>query len=445
MWASDKDIHCNEHCHQSINHQFRKSQIRNDLPTVCTLTSDHVEDYVDLINDPATVKQWGQLKLLLTEIQFFTHLINEPELQIVYAGSSPGNHLPTLIECMPSSWTWYLYDSRPNPYILGCNEMIQNVNDITFKRKGTLCLKKEDGWEALINPKFLRMVHDNEFENAIKHLYTLLISFDLFKKHILYLQYHVCHSIQKDVQKQIQDKEEKIKQCIDFHMPEIFIKRIKSDIKKLEHSMTLPLDLYQNVHVYCVNLSVPICEELKRQNTSKPLILVSDIRSNDSEENVEKDMNLQKDFVQALKPDLSLLKFKLPYSKTLNLDTVYLDGDLMYQAYTRPISHETRLVVKHCEILKIYNHEIYSKSMFYFQTKIRNSIFKSKNYLATPEIYPCLCKHRICIDRCFDCTLCFKIAMDFLSSKTKAKAIDDFAVLDFLEKIMQRLETNGSN
>lgn len=58
---------------------------------------------------------WGQRKLLLTEIQFLTwywdpHVIKNPI--VVYAGASPGLHIPYLVDLFPEI-TIHCYDPRP--------------------------------------------------------------------------------------------------------------------------------------------------------------------------------------------------------------------------------------------------------------------------------------------------------------------------------------------
>ena len=70
-------------------------------------------EYVDLKGEESSVVHWGQMKLLLGEIEFLTPYIHIPDITIVYVGSSPGHHLPALVNLMPSTWTWDLYDSRP--------------------------------------------------------------------------------------------------------------------------------------------------------------------------------------------------------------------------------------------------------------------------------------------------------------------------------------------
>lgn len=72
------------------------------------------------------------------------------------------------------------------------------------------------------------------------------------------------------------------------------------------------------------------------------LVFISDIRTGKSEECVQADMALQKGWVRALRPALTMLKFRLPWGAGA---TPYLDGDILLQAYAPLTSTECRLVV----------------------------------------------------------------------------------------------------
>ena len=57
----------------------------------------------------------GQLKLVMSEIQFFTRYWNPEEIPnpiAIYAGAAPGFHIPFLVQLFPSM-TFHLYDPRP--------------------------------------------------------------------------------------------------------------------------------------------------------------------------------------------------------------------------------------------------------------------------------------------------------------------------------------------
>jgi hypothetical protein len=63
-----------------------------------------------------TILHWGQLKLLICEIEFLTKCIQESkseskELNVVYAGAAPGIHIELYTTMFPE-WTFHLYDPR---------------------------------------------------------------------------------------------------------------------------------------------------------------------------------------------------------------------------------------------------------------------------------------------------------------------------------------------
>lgn len=94
----------------------------------------------------------------------------------------------------------------------------------------------------------------------------------------------------------------------------------------------------------------------------KQFYMVSDIRSlsydssknelNDrvsNEELVWSDMRLQKKWVEIMKPRYSMLKFRLPYAESFELEKgstrMYLDGTVYIQPFCKKASSETRLVI----------------------------------------------------------------------------------------------------
>lgn len=65
--------------------------------------------------DFGTVPHWGQRKLMLSEIQFFTNYWNpqtHPTPLCVYAGAATGTHIPFLSDLFPT-FTFHLYDPSP--------------------------------------------------------------------------------------------------------------------------------------------------------------------------------------------------------------------------------------------------------------------------------------------------------------------------------------------
>jgi len=68
----------------------------------------------DYLKEESNTIKWGQLKLLLTELQFFTYYWDPktiPTPIVLYIGSAEGTHILCLAKLFPS-FTWHLYDKR---------------------------------------------------------------------------------------------------------------------------------------------------------------------------------------------------------------------------------------------------------------------------------------------------------------------------------------------
>lgn len=128
----------------------------------------------------------------------------------------------------------------------------------------------------------------------------------------------------------------------------------------------------------------------KRENR---LLFVSDIRSVpragyqetdaadiEFEEEVRKNLDWQRRWVEELRPVRSLLKFRLPFVDRNITDekssTEYFDGIINFQAYAPPQSAETRLEVGNKPVLVRYDHSRYEQQMFYFNTLYRTQNFQ---------------------------------------------------------------------
>jgi len=75
---------------------------------------DGYQEYYSRKNGVKRSIGWGQLKLLLTEIQFLTLYwdpILVPKPKVVYVGAADGTHIPILAELFPTI-TFHLYDPR---------------------------------------------------------------------------------------------------------------------------------------------------------------------------------------------------------------------------------------------------------------------------------------------------------------------------------------------
>ena len=102
------------------------------------------------------------------------------------------------------------------------------------------------------------------------------------------------------------------------------------------------------------------------------ILFISDIRlgSEDRvefERGVSRDMSLQEEWMEILKPKLSLLKFRISYNMKHGEKYKYTKGDILYGIWPTPLSGETRLLVSQKDIgTKInYDFKDYEEMMFY--------------------------------------------------------------------------------
>ena len=342
-------------------------------------------EYVDLKNEPYTVTHWGQFKLLLGEIEFLTPYLHIPNLSIVYAGSSPGHHLKALVEMMPSTWVWHMFDERP------CEVYCSSRDPLLEKVCGTASVLYGNG-EVPVTP----------------------------------------------------DMEERM-EAIRAKIRDVESGRMYMDTRKLaalKSTKVIKRETRPNVHVYEYNINSELARDMFRrcvtrsQSEEDPqLLLISDIRTpfnRISEQSVLKDMDLQLKLVDDLLPWKATLKFKLPYSDGFSKQTVYIKGSLRYQPYAPRISHETRLVVGP-DLRKMVSYDIeeYARRMYHYQTRLRTSLYHMDGPVAEPERHPHLVGNSIAIDHCYDCTLARKIAEKFLGTSE--------GVLDLLEKLAREV------
>jgi hypothetical protein len=114
-----------------------------------------------------------------------------------------------------------------------------------------------------------------------------------------------------------------------------------------------------------------------------PLLFVSDIRSGQAtyeafEARVMQDMLAQKRWVILLKPELSLLKFRLPFTLKEGDKVPYLDGKLYYGIWPPHESAETRLLLKKSDISKPeiqWDYATYERVMFHHNAVVRRMCF----------------------------------------------------------------------
>merc|ERR1711971_771453 len=146
------------------------------------------------------------------------------------------------------------------------------------------------------------------------------------------------------------------------------------------------------------------------------LILISDIRTadwlrDDPEEHdglILRDMQRQRHWVEIMRPECALLKFRLPYSAG---QTEYLAGELRLPVWGPQTTTECRLVVRRSAFgpefpTQFYDHSVLSEQLFYFNTVARVSIHPRIMQVADDceELRMESALRSVGLDRCFDCS-----------------------------------------
>jgi hypothetical protein len=139
-----------------------------------------------------------------------------------------------------------------------------------------------------------------------------------------------------------------------------------------------------NVHGISIHQEIftdEVCLLLKDQYTDSVVLFISDIRTADtvtmSAEDVEKrvacDQQMQMKWYDILNPAMAMLKFRLPW----NCDTtLYLKGDIYFQAYAPLTSTETRLIVEQNAPLIEYDNKAYEEQLFHFNMYLRELYYR---------------------------------------------------------------------
>jgi hypothetical protein len=127
------------------------------------------------------------------------------------------------------------------------------------------------------------------------------------------------------------------------------------------------------------------------------IYFISDIRTadytkakdlEDNEKQIMGDMELQKKWVEIIKPCKSQLKFRLPYTlPNLPLEIEYFDGVVYKQPWVCQTSTETRLVLTSPQIIyKKYSCEKYQSQLFYHNIVVREKNKYINPFIDEPEL-----------------------------------------------------------
>lgn len=175
--------------------------------------------------------------------------------------------------------------------------------------------------------------------------------------------------------------------------------------------LSLPTDRCETYFKYFTN------DDARSYSEEENVIFISDIRTGLKDECVKTDMEYQKEWIQIMRPVVSMVKFRLPWDESV---TEYFDGDIQIQAYAPCTSTETRLIITDVDSVKLYNNSVYEQQMCYHNCVGRVSMYD----------------HRIRgvqgLDQCFDCALLIKSVYQYLDiplcdiSDPTLKAVSEF-------------------
>jgi len=160
-----------------------------------------------------------------------------------------------------------------------------------------------------------------------------------------------------------------------------------------------PIPVYE-IHEGVVTTDVIKEIKTKLSSTKLDLLFISDIRL-ESEDHVDRDMSLQEEWMEILKPKMSLLKFRMSYNMKHGDKFKYTKGDILFGIWPKSLSGETRLLVHQEDIgTKInYDFKTYEEIMFYHNKYDRSlcypiSELKMYSMINSPNNMYC---------PCFDC------------------------------------------
>jgi cap2 methyltransferase len=123
-------------------------------------------------------------------------------------------------------------------------------------------------------------------------------------------------------------------------------------------------------------------EVVKKYSGRNDVLFISDIRNTDytsvmdikNEKLVAVDMEMQRKWVDIMRPLIAMLKFRLPYIIPGNpLTSEYLQGTICLQPYSKSSSSECRLVVTNPASTFTYDNRMFEDMIFAHNTKrVRN-------------------------------------------------------------------------
>jgi len=166
----------------------------------------------------------------------------------------------------------------------------------------------------------------------------------------------------------------------------------------------------------------------------KGVLFISDIRSGvsdaDASAAVGTDMQMQRGWVETIRPAATSLKFRLPWTEG---ETEYFDAPVQTQAWAPGATNETRQVFEGVPPTKSWNHVEYDRRLNYLNGGLRQwAFYKGSLPAGVPGV-----------DHCFDCAREMAIWAAYRKAhptKTPAPSVADL-MNGATESTMQKLDT----
>ena len=253
---------------------------------------------------------YGQLKLFVTEMWCLSKVVNSMEnIIILYVGSAPGFHIPVLLEYFPMITEIHCYD----PYATEIKE-----TDVVKIYKEPFTTELAEQWASRENVIFMSDIRSGDPAD-IKQKVAVINreSFDQFKEDSVRLN-------------------------------RLTKSRDQSTKKNAEKDL---LFLQRQYDDFMVNFNITV--DISHDNM------------------VWENMKDQEAWMKIIQPEVSYLKFRLPYKQehdyVVNGEVEYNTGDLYFQPFTTQRGTETRLLVMKSDIgvVKKYNIEHYEQACYY--------------------------------------------------------------------------------
>jgi hypothetical protein len=138
------------------------------------------------------------------------------------------------------------------------------------------------------------------------------------------------------------------------------------------------------------------------QYVNKKILFMSDIRDLTMKGEgidvqnaiVEKNQNMQWNWIKEMKPMFSMLKFRLPF-KSESFEYEYCDGEIITQPYTSPWSAESRLIIKDPMKSKMYNNLEYENRFVFLNFIMKYCLIFNYKESAEPLSYNDIYKYYI--------------------------------------------------